>query len=701
MAGPVQSHYEKLTSTGLFLLVAALGWGPFVIAAWHAPYIERAFLFVSLALGFLSLALLYDAAEHFVSRGRGVYFAAIFCSLPATGVLISDPGMIPITMLLLLVSAAMWFAVRATGEQRAFLLAMLAGLLVISGYGFSLFPGALAFLFAIWLAASRSSRRIALTGILLAGYGVGIFMRQIGGLALPTLQLPLDSEKFVAAAVLMPWRLYALLVLILLLLAPRKVTRWHIAAVATLIAALLISAISRTNMPAASAVLTPVLTLLAGSLALESFLPDLERFRRWPLALPPLLAAISIVVTAILGMTGSAGVPAPGNIRIVFAVMISALLIIATFRHLPRWNFALLFASGLWFGSFFWPQAEFLPEQSAPIPSQIWWIVVAVALILGWILFRAYYGRRIPSKALLVGRRRFGGEDFRTFHNTKVWEGKQVSSANTAGESFSFMIFGDVTGAESPMTARHGGYFAFRSLIERMKQDAPRFAISLGDLAISATTLSFRRVRQLLRLVPVPLMAIPGNHDVFHGTHDDTRYFLSLFGADNRSFRIGPVQFMLINNAVGAYDGPPLAWLEETLQQSDAPFLLLFCHKPVFDLRPGGSYAMERRDQAMHLHDLFRSHEVTAVFSGHVHTLISEVRDGVTYIISGGGGSKLTSAEDVHHYLRVDVTVETAHSRAALHVRAFPVEFISPAAPLLELHFSPRTCSFAVPAFRT
>lgn len=695
MAGPVQSHYEKLTSTGLFLFVAVLGWGPFVIAAWRTPFIERAFLFVSLALGFLSLSLLYDAAENFVARGRGVYFVAIFCSLPATGMAISDPGMMPITMLLLLVSAAMWFAVRATGEQRAFLLAMLAGLLVISGYGFLFFPGALAFLFALWLAASRSSRRVLLTGILLAGYGAGILLRQIGGLALPTLQLPLDSEKFVTAAVLMPWRLYAIPVLILLLLAPRKVTRWHIAAVATLIAALLISAISRTNMPAASAVLTPVLTLLAGSLALESFLPDLERFRRWPLALPPLLAAISILICVVLGMTGSANVPSPGDIRLVFAVIIASLLIFATFRHLPRWNFALLFATGLWFGSFFWPQAEFLPEESAPIPSQIWWIVAAVALILGRILFRAYYGRGIPRKALPDGHSRFGGEDFRTFHNTKAWEGKQVSSVSTAGESFSFMIFGDVTGAESPMTARHGGYFAFRSLIERMKQDAPRFAISLGDLAISATTLSFRRVRQLLRLVSVPLTAIPGNHDIFRGTHDDTRYFQSLFGADNRSFRVGPVQFVLINNAVGAYNGQPLAWLEETLQQSDAPFLLLFCHKPVFDLRPGGSYAMERRDQAMHLHDLFRSNEVTAVFSGHVHTLISEMRDGVTYIISGGGGSKLTSAEDVHHYLRVDVR------ETSLTVRAFPVEFISPAAPLLELHFSPRTCSFAVPAFRT
>jgi len=192
----------------------------------------------------------------------------------------------------------------------------------------------------------------------------------------------------------------------------------------------------------------------------------------------------------------------------------------------------------------------------------------------------------------------------------------------------------------------------------------------------------------LLRHAPSLLIAIPGNHDVFRGTDYDPRYFHALFGADNRAFRLGPAQFVLLNNAWGHVDEEQFAWLEQALHDSDAPFVLVFCHKPVFDSREHAFYAMERREHADRLHELFRAHEVSAVFSGHIHSLLSETRDGVTYIISGGAGSKLTNQDDTHHYLSVRV------SHDALIVRALPLDRAE-SAPLLELRFSARPCSSA------
>jgi predicted phosphodiesterase len=476
-------------------------------------------------------------------------------------------------------------------------------------------------------------------------------------------------------------------VLLFLLFTPRAVKSWHIGAFATLLLTTAVAGAAGTNLTVISALLAPGLALLAGDLALESFELDLAKLRKWLFALPPLLTSALIVVTVGLGLTESFGVPASDNVRMATGAILAVLLIFTTLRRLPRWSFALLFIAGVWFGSFLWPHTELLPTGSQPVSSQIWWILLPVAIVAGDAAYYLYYGRAIPKRALTDGGFRFGREDFRRFDNQN-WEGKTAPLSDGATEPFSFVIFGDVTGAESPVAGRHGGYFAFRSLTERMKQIAPRFAISLGDLATQATAHSFRRLRKLLRSVPVPMMAIPGNHDLFRRTHYDARYFQSLFGADHCTFRLGPVQFVLINNASGAFEEQQFAWLEETLHTSDAPFLLVFCHKPIFDLRPTGSYAMELRDEAERLHDLFRANEVTAVFSGHIHALLSETRDGVKYIISGGGGSRLASSDDVHHYLSVDIAPET------LAVRALPVERGTTDAPLLQLHFSPRSCSF-------
>ena len=690
MATSKSSQYEKLVAAGLFLLVAALGWGPFVAAASTVAYIERAFLLVMLALVVLSLAILYDAAERLSIKGRGIYVVAVFCSLPAVGVLITDPGLLPVAMLLLLVSSAIWFATRATGENRRFLLAMLAGLLLIAGYAFFTFAGALAFLFAIWLAVDKSSHRASLSGVLAASYAAGMGLRILMGDWLPYLHVTADTFGPSSIILLSPWRLYVLPVFITLLFAHQYSKSWHLGALITLVVTSGMALITQTSLVAVSAILAPLLAVLAGDLALESFTPDLPKVRRWLLALPLLLTPFLLTICAAFVVDGQFGLPALGWPAATLALILAAVLLVTTLLRLPRWSFALMFAAGIWLGSLFWPRADFLPEEPAANPTYWPWLIAGiVAVIVAAMVARIYYGRPIPRQLLNASGYRYGGLDFRRYSDSGKWEGE--SAPIEANGDFNFIVFGDITGAESPLTTRRGGFFAFRALVEAVQKVKPLFAISLGDLATSARSLPFRRVRQLLKRMPVPLTAIPGNHDAFRDSTYDLRYFHALFGDDHRTFRLGSTQFVLLNNAWGHFEEDQFVWLEETLNNTDAPFLIVFCHKPVFDLRPGMSYAMERREHAERLHELFRAHEVTAVFSGHIHSLLSESRDGVTYVISGGAGSKLTSAEDEYHYLTIHV------SGSDLTVRAHSLD-TAVSAPLLELHFAPRSCSSAAAA---
>ena len=59
------------------------------------------------------------------------------------------------------------------------------------------------------------------------------------------------------------------------------------------------------------------------------------------------------------------------------------------------------------------------------------------------------------------------------------------------------------------------------------------------------------------------------------------------------------------------------------------------------------------------LHQLFVQQNVTCVFEGHEHLYNRQERDGVVYVITGGGGAPLYANElkgGFYHYLRVDVT---------------------------------------------
>jgi hypothetical protein len=157
-------------------------------------------------------------------------------------------------------------------------------------------------------------------------------------------------------------------------------------------------------------------------------------------------------------------------------------------------------------------------------------------------------------------------------------------------------------------------------------------------------------------------------------TPDPERYYAMSYG--NARF------FILDSNEHSFALTDQTAWLEKELKRATGePGILhrfVVMHHPPFSTSLHGGHE-ELREMWT---PLFEKYGVEAVFSGHDHTYEHAERNGIHYVVSGGGGAPLypkdpkASAEDraasryferTLHYLRVHVTggfVEIAAIRA-------------------------------------
>jgi hypothetical protein len=73
-------------------------------------------------------------------------------------------------------------------------------------------------------------------------------------------------------------------------------------------------------------------------------------------------------------------------------------------------------------------------------------------------------------------------------------------------------------------------------------------------------------------------------------------------------------------------------------------YKFVFLHRPPFPTTSGFNFSMDKyKTDRDALHKLFVENKVSAVFSGHEHLFSRSSKDGITYVISGGGGQSLLS----------------------------------------------------------
>lgn len=196
------------------------------------------------------------------------------------------------------------------------------------------------------------------------------------------------------------------------------------------------------------------------------------------------------------------------------------------------------------------------------------------------------------------------------------------------------------------------------------KTEAPHF-VHLGDLIPYSSPLGFHAIIESLESLSSatqPHFTI-GNHDVADSTGKITSQNIQLYHEfmkhddnDPGYFVVEETDYVLLilNTTYPNYndlDEPQYEWLETQLQTYTDKTILVFTHHPIF---PAGHH--DPLYSASRFHELMTTYTVTAVFSGHEHLYYKTIEDGVTYVVSGGGGSGFHATdkgEELYHMLGI------------------------------------------------
>jgi len=197
----------------------------------------------------------------------------------------------------------------------------------------------------------------------------------------------------------------------------------------------------------------------------------------------------------------------------------------------------------------------------------------------------------------------------------------------------------------------------YRRLLAAVAADGSEFLIHTGDLVNEGSESQWQTLRQTMAGFALPFYPVPGNHDGLDGKLDG---YLQYSGAPaaHYSFDRGAVHFTLADSHNGGIAAGELAWLREDLSRTSRPVKMVFLHHPPFD-PDGTDHIMAYGNREFMA--LMVEQKVDYVIAGHIHAYSQEKRDGVTYVVSGGGGAPLYREghpQAFYHYLSVAVRGE-------------------------------------------
>lgn len=237
------------------------------------------------------------------------------------------------------------------------------------------------------------------------------------------------------------------------------------------------------------------------------------------------------------------------------------------------------------------------------------------------------------------------------------------------------------------------GYTA--QLFPYMAEAKPEFILHTGDLQYYASVLetwtSWARIMQPM-FSTAPFFPCLGNHEFEEQVPTEyneyyARYFRDPAGSgENRwyTFESGGVHFFSLDTEEPLVQGSPQGqWLEGALAQAlTAPGFrtsVLYFHRPIYTL---GDAADEPETRA-YIESIVQPNKVKLILTGHMHGYERFLVNGVTQIVTGGGGGAIgdvsknandpgrasyaatrQAAAARFHFLQVDVTSDKVSAKA-------------------------------------
>jgi 3',5'-cyclic AMP phosphodiesterase CpdA len=227
---------------------------------------------------------------------------------------------------------------------------------------------------------------------------------------------------------------------------------------------------------------------------------------------------------------------------------------------------------------------------------------------------------------------------------------------------FRFAIYGDT----------RDNHAVHQDIVGKVLSFTPAFVLQTGDLVHDGDALDqwvkFDEITFALRR-RVPYCPVPGNHDLGEHNYFEERV-AQCFGVGKRpyySFEYHGVHFIGIDTEM-ALDttSKQYRWLRADLAEARAAgrFIVPFLHKAIVSVGP---HAFDKDVRALRLvlHPLFLQFGITVVFQGHDHQYYRTRLDGITYVVTAGGGAPLYNAnvlpeardvfEKAYHFCIADV----------------------------------------------
>lgn len=191
-------------------------------------------------------------------------------------------------------------------------------------------------------------------------------------------------------------------------------------------------------------------------------------------------------------------------------------------------------------------------------------------------------------------------------------------------------------------------------LLAWVKAQAPDLIIHTGDVTVDGADVEedCRHCAGLLKELPAPVLAVPGNHDVGEANHPHQpvngeriarwgRHFgPSAWSHDLENWRLIGFDTMLVGSGL-AEEAAQSQWLERAMAEASGRRIAWFTHRPLFieahDEPDTGYWSMKPEPRAVFL-EMAARHEVALIATGHLHLAHDAQLNGCRYIWSGSAG---------------------------------------------------------------
>ncbi|MFQ5646422.1 MAG: metallophosphoesterase family protein [bacterium] len=218
----------------------------------------------------------------------------------------------------------------------------------------------------------------------------------------------------------------------------------------------------------------------------------------------------------------------------------------------------------------------------------------------------------------------------------------KISSDYPNASSFQFVVLGN----------SKKGIKTFKKILKKTRKLRPLFFAHCGDLVANGSGKQFQWSWALVNQVRFPFFITPGDDDV---QNKGRQIFETWFGPSYYSFNFSDSHFVFVDNSSGNISQQQFQWLINDLSENQDKKIFVFTHMPPFDPRPNLSNRMYHAPNARWFMDIMSHYKVRRVYASHLSGYFRQERQGVTYIITGGGGAKLLKKLDYHHFLAVTV----------------------------------------------